>query len=267
VANKNAISNYEQQFYLEGIQLSGVTNIGGSYSISEEPINIIGQGYKYPVRQGPLVGNFDVSRYYIGADPFLNYTGVNSFQGSVNYNDKSFGFNGGYLTEYGISAGVGQIPTSNVSIVVHGDIGAGVDAEGTNPHPTIQIPNQGSISLDCKGYQTNRVTSFSYNLRIDREPIYKIGQSAPVQVLRKCPMKQSASFEIECDDFEIQNIKEYLISPDQQDINISFANPINDALIETFTIKKARLLQQSLSSDGTDIMTVSLSYEGYMNTK
>jgi hypothetical protein len=267
VANKNAVSNYEQQFYLEGVQLSGVTNINGSYSITEEPINIIGQGYKYPVRQGPLVGNFGISRYYIGEDIFLNYTGDGSFAGSINYNDKSFGFNGGYLTEYSLSAGVGQIPTSDISIVVHGEIGAGVDSEGTLAHPAIQIPNQGSITLDCKGYQTNRVTSFSYTLRIDREPLYKIGQSSPIQVTRKCPLKQEATFEIECDDFEIQNIREYLIQPEQQDINLSFSNPIDDSLIETFTIQKARLLNQSLSSDGSDIMTVSLAYQGYINTK
>ena len=51
----------------------------------------------YPVRQNALVGNFSVSKYYVGEDPFLNYTGNNAISGSINfYNEsrehKSFGF-------------------------------------------------------------------------------------------------------------------------------------------------------------------------------
>ena len=85
MANKNAVSNYEQQFYLSGILLSGVTSLDGGYSIDESPINIIGKGYTYPVRQNPLVGNFNISKYYIGKDPLLDYTGDSPISGSINY--------------------------------------------------------------------------------------------------------------------------------------------------------------------------------------
>jgi hypothetical protein len=266
---KNAVLNYEQQFYLSGVQLSGVTSIDGGYSIQEEPINIIGQGYVFPVRQGPLVGEFSISRYFIGEDLFLNFTGDHPISGSINFNDtQRFGFVSGYLNQYSVSAGVGSIPTSNASITVYGDIGEGINAYGTNEHPIIQIPNQGSITVDCSGYQTNRVTQFSYTMRIDREALYKIGSPYPIQVDRKCPIYQEASFEIECNDFEVSRIREYLVKPKMQSsLNLSFKNPINENSVETFTINNARLLDQKLSTSSDDLITINLRYAGYINTK
>lgn len=273
MATKNAIQNYEQQFYLSGILLSGVTNLNGGYSIQENPINIIGKGYTYPVSQGPLVGNFEISKYYIGEDPLLYYTGDSAISGSINFinasigETKSFGFNSGYLTEYSLSAGVGRIPECSASVVVFGDIGSGINASGSAPHPNIQIPNQGSISLNASGYATNRITDFSYSMRIDRSPIYKIGSPFPVQVDRSFPISQEASFTLEVHDFEISRIQEYLISPKQQNLTFNLKNPINSDDIETFTINKARLLSQSISSSSEDVLSVDLRYIGYINKK
>lgn len=267
MVDNNAVLNYEQSFYLSGILLSGVTNVDGGYSIQESPINIIGQGYKYPVRNGNLVGNFNISRYYIGQDPILNYTGDHPISGSINYQDKNFGFTDGYLTEYSMSAGIGRIPASNASIVVYGDIGSGINASGNESHPDIQIPNQGSISLNCEHYQTNRVTEFSYTLRIDRNPIYKIGSPFPVQVDRQFPIFQEAAFSLDVNTAEVRKIQEYLISPKQQDISIQFNNPINENEIETIEIKKARLLSQSVNSTSEDLLTLDLVYNGYINKK
>lgn len=273
VATKNAIQNYEQQFYLSGILLSGVTSLNGGYSIQESPINIIGKGYTYPVSQGPLVGNFEISKYYIGRDPILDYTGDSPISGSINWinesigRTQSFGFNSGYLTEYSLSAGVGRIPESSSSIVVYGDIGSGINSSGSAPHPKIEIPNQGSITLNASGYQTNRITDFSYSLRIDRTPIYKVGSPFPVQVDRSFPLSQEASFTLEVHDFEVTKIQEYLISPKQSDLVFNLSNPINSTSIETITVNKARLLSQSISSTSDDVLTVNLRYMGYINKK
>lgn len=267
MATKNAVVNYEQQFYLSGIQLSGVTSIEGSYGISESPINIIGKGYTYPTRTGPMEGQFSIGKYYIGQEPLLNYTGDNHISGSINFNNRSFGFSTGYLTNYSISCSIGSIPTTSASISVYGDIGSGIDSSGVNSHPAIQIPNQGSISLNASGYNTNRITSFNYSLRTDRNPVYKVGSPYPVQVDRKFPLVQQASFTIEVNDFEVTKMREYLIKPRQQDLIISFANPINDNNIETFTLKNARLLRQGLSSSSDGITKVELGYTAYINKK
>ena len=42
---KQAILGYEQKFFINGTQLSGVQSVNGSYAISEKPINVLGYGY------------------------------------------------------------------------------------------------------------------------------------------------------------------------------------------------------------------------------
>ena len=95
----------------------------------------------------------------------------------------------GYLTGMEFSLNRNNTKAA-ASIVVYGDIGSGIDSSGNNAHPDIQVPNQGSISVNTTGYQSNRVVDFSYTMRIDREPIYKIGSPFPVQVERKFPITQ-----------------------------------------------------------------------------
>jgi hypothetical protein len=42
---KQAILGYEQQFYINGTQISGVQGVDGSYGVQEKPINILGWGH------------------------------------------------------------------------------------------------------------------------------------------------------------------------------------------------------------------------------
>jgi hypothetical protein len=267
MANKNSVSNYEQQLYLSGVLLSGVTSIDGNCAISESPINIIGKGFVYPIRQQPLVGNFTIDKYFIGEDILLNYTGDNHMNGSIHYGDKSFGFESGYLTEYSFSANIGSIPTVRASIDAYGNIGSGINASGNLLHPQVEIANQGSISMNVAGHETNRITDFSYNLRIDRSPVYVIGSPFPVQVDRVFPIVQEASFTMEVDDYEIKSFSDFLSSPEQQGITFSIKNPINNREIQEFKIPKARLVNTSLVSSSEDLMTISLSYIGHTNKK
>ena len=266
MSTKGANLNYEQKLFINGIPVSGVTNIDGSYEISEEPINIIGKGYAYPVRQGPLVGNFNVSKYYIGKEQFLDYVGSTPIDGSIHYGDKNFGFTQGYLSEYSFSAGIGQIPQANASITVHGDIGRSLDnSQSPQPHPKIEIINQGSIELNVAGYTSNRVTNFSYTIRINRTPLYAIGSPFPVQVDTSFPIIQQSSFSIDANDYEIERIREFLVKPKQQDIILTLKNPINNSPIENFEIKNARLSSHVINSSSSDLLSIDFTYDGYIN--
>ena len=42
---KQAVLGYEQKFFINGTQISGVQNVAGSYAIEEKPINVLGWGH------------------------------------------------------------------------------------------------------------------------------------------------------------------------------------------------------------------------------
>ena len=115
--------NYEQKFFIENYEVSGVTAIDGGYQINEEPLNVLGHGYFDSLVTQPLQGNFSIERSLITRDPLLNYTGELGFNGGIYYNGTSFDFVSGYLQDYSVSCSVGAIPSVSADIAVYGNIG------------------------------------------------------------------------------------------------------------------------------------------------
>ena len=115
--------NYEQKFFIDNYEVSGVTAIDGGYQINEEPLNVLGHGYFDSLVTEPLQGNFSIERSLITRDPLLNYTGEIGFNGGIYYNGTSFDFVSGYLQDYSVSCAVGAIPSVSADIAVYGNIG------------------------------------------------------------------------------------------------------------------------------------------------
>ena len=69
---KNSITNYENTFYLNGVALSGINSVDGSYSIDYKPINIIGKGYTKQVIASVPQANISIKRYLVNNDPIFD---------------------------------------------------------------------------------------------------------------------------------------------------------------------------------------------------
>jgi len=142
----------------------------------------------------------------------------------------------------------------------------GYDASGPRLFPEIRIPNQGSITVECDGSQTNRVTSFDYSVNVDISPIYAVGSAYPVQVDIVWPVEVNASFSLDVDEYEYSRLRKYLISPNVRDVAIK----INDCFgktIQNYEIKSARLMSEGMQSSVDGKMTVDLSYKSFYNKR
>ena len=93
---KNAITNYENTFYLNGVALSGISSVDGSYSIDYKPINILGKGYIKQIIASVPTANLSINRYLINNDPVFNLTGDGNFNlaqsisGGLYYQNKCY---------------------------------------------------------------------------------------------------------------------------------------------------------------------------------
>ena len=193
-------AQYEQSVFLEGVKLKGVTSVDGSYTHSVRPINVLGQGAIKTVVADVPQADFSISRNLAFADIFNPFTGVVSkLRGSLNYGDKVFGFENGYLSSYSYDVSYGEVPQTNVGIKVYGDIGSGmylsnssnpqfVGVEGTlnatgDYNDADDIPTYPSnILLTCNNSSTNRITSFSFSTNINYDVIYGVNSMMPMQV-------------------------------------------------------------------------------------
>ena len=279
----SALHNYDQTVYINGTGLSGIQSLNGSYGISEKPINILGYGHVKSDISQPLQGSFQIERSLVSQDPFLQLTGNQSFSGSIHYEgvnkNASFGFHSGYLTSFGLSCQVGSVPTVSVGIVSYGDLGSGIVATGntdigytsTPATQTIQVPDQGSISITCEGSSTNRVASLSHAINIPRQPIYALpttypdAQSKfPVQVDISYPIETTTSVTLEIDDYETHSMYDYLTGVLTGNVNISIKDEAASTIME-FDLKNARLLSETFSSSADGATSVTLGFKKYYN--
>jgi len=247
---KGGITNNEQQFYLNGANLSGILSVNGGYTVNYSAINTIGVGYNKQVMAQVPNGQVTVSKYLLYNEPFLNYTGekadktASSLAGSIHYNNRCIGFTKGYLTSFSLSCSVGEVPKTSASIQVFGDFGKSLSNSGNAPRPYVSVPQIKDISLTCNGSTTNRITSFDYQINCPKKPIYALqnapasgptGPSGPtnqisyipVEVLAEMPIEINASVNMDIDDYQVTTIYDQITS----DTDVSFAVNIKGTLL------------------------------------
>ena len=246
------------------------------------------------ILNAPLEGSFSVDSILVGEDFFINFTGDNPFTGSIHHDDKYFGFSEGYISSHSVSCSVGQLPTTSTSIRVFGDIGGSPDyikqenqdslflqengfgissedsnpgyynASGSNEFPEIRLTNQGSISIECAGSSTDRVTSFQHSIDVPLDAIYTVGSSVPAQVDVVWPMQSTTTFNLDIDEYQYQSMRRYLRNPYVEDIAIKI-NDCFDQTIQNYIVKGARLIAEEMSASVDGRMTVKLTYKSYYN--
>ena len=252
---KGATLNYENFFFLNNSAISGIISVDGGYSVNYAPIKTIGVGYNKQVIAEVPVANFSINKYLLYNEPFLAFTGENKnrnaigFRGSLNYNNKKFGFLSGYLNSFGLSCSVGEIPTTKSDIIVYGDVGPNYNASGNLKAPYISVPQIKDIILTCSGSSTNRITDFNYNINCTKRPIYILNQSGysysgptgptepapnyiPYEVLLNLPIEIDASFTLEVDDYTSKSLYTQL----NNDTDASFSISINGTVFQDETL-------------------------------
>ena len=221
---KNASPSYEQIFYLGGTGISGIRNLSAGYSVGQKQVRALGAGFVRDVIAEPLRGEMSMTRDLLYNDPVLKLTGEAPVSGTLLYgveigrgDEKVYGFNTGYLTNYTISCEVQGVPTMDTTFAVFGQMGSGVrknelDYSGTAPLTTLGFVNHESVFLTFNGSGTNRAVSVSQSYDITRAPIYTLDQKtdlsyyAPSQVITEYPIEVTTNLTIEMDDYDTANM-------------------------------------------------------------
>jgi hypothetical protein len=254
---KNAVPSYEQQFFVNGTGLSGIRDISAGYSVPEERIDALGAGFVRNIYAGPLQGSMSFARDILYDDPILRFTGESPLSGTLIYDteldgggEKVLGFNTGYLTDYSVNCGVGDVPTVDCSFVSFGRFGSGIregdlDCSGQAPYSAVNFQkeyfafaNQGSIECGLNQSGTNRVVQAAQSYTIQRDPIYDLSQKTasdltggagfvPTEVLTNYPIEVRTNFTVEVDDFETANIMDTIRSGHYETIQLKINKSTN----------------------------------------
>lgn len=300
---KSAITNYENTFYLNGVALSGVSSVDGSYSLDYKPINILGKGYIKQIISSVPTANLSINRYLINNDPVFNLTGDGNFNlaqsisGGLYYQNKSFAFSNAYLSSFGISCTVGEVPQISSSFDIYGDIGPISNPSGSGNAGGVFVPQVKNITVNCKDSSTNRVKDFDLNFNCPKSPIYGLSETnaeIPIEVHNIFPIEVVSSFTLDVDDYETKKVFDDLISDTSSTFVISVSGVIlkdiplttwdgqnlstwdgnilysalksqGGLLIFTFTGSNSKIVSEEINSNADDLLSVKLSYKTYLN--
>ena len=258
----NAKLNHECEFYISGLRLSGVESVDISYSQQNNIIKPIGFSKGISVANGEPQKSLSVTRNLLYQDPILNYTGNIAMDGSINYENHSYGFKKGYLSEYIVNCAVGSIPKVSINAIILDELKSSSNSFGNIQHPNIYIPNQGSISMSCDNSSTNRVIGFDYSIKCNRKAFFTIGSELPEEVLLIPPLEYSASVQIEIDDAFLQDSDNYLSNRENKTVTFSISGR-NNQLIQNLTLPKASLVSEQINASSDGLLRLTLNYIGH----
>lgn len=261
---------YDDQFVIiNSNQLKGVQSFNGSWSLPKTNMTAAGYENVGSEIEGVLVGEISVDRVIVdNSDPIPSMLG-NSINGELVYGvnqaaNKSFYFNLGYINSYSSSCSVGEVAASSFGLTAYGNVGekgSSSSASYTPYTPTVASAN--SMTLNTSFGDTNAIQSYSLDLSLDINPIYKIGSMfIPSKFEIATPIVISTSFEIFANEYEIKNIMDGVCSNDfVENLSISLNEKCNGPAIQEFTLNNAEIIDASINGTIGENLSISLEFQ------
>ena len=259
----DSTNSYDNRLFILDQEILGIENVELSYTNSAVISKSLGRTSSFTTVGGATSQQLSVSRNLIYNDPIYSYTYANQLNGSIVYNNQSYGFSSGYLTEYMVNCAVGSIPKVSSNFTIFDEITTTNLPVQITPISTIYIPNQGSISLVCDHCSTNRVVGFDYSIKTNIKPIYILGSKIPNEVVMVSPNEYSASVQIDVDDAFLQNSFNFLLYRQDKTVVFTIKDRTLTNTIQTLTIPNASLVSERLSSSADGGVKLTLNYIGH----
>lgn len=230
--------------------------------------------------------------------------GEDASDGSANYgagaNNGAIGIGNGYITSYGMTASVGDIPSASVSVEASnlrfdtassGIPNPAINVENGNPlGGTVNIPTSstgtlsaaalrpGDVTIDfgssnlqmggailpgmtAAGKSTANVQNFSLDLPLSRTPLNRIGNVFPFSRELDFPINATLSVSANLTDLSSGTLQELICSEaSTRDITITMNNRCGGGTSVIYTMKSAQLDSQNMSSTIGDNKSVDLTF-------
>jgi hypothetical protein len=251
----NVYSVENQNFYLNNSLVSGIEDLSISYGNNINPyLSIDSNDINYSV-SAPIIANLDLNYILSSNDPFISYTGNNSFSGKIEYGNKFFTFSSGYLNNYSIEYRLNEYPKVNVRTLLLGELGNTSGIFNFNPKPinNFNIGDSCYVDLNLNEANFNRLESFGLNIDINRIPIYTIGNYLPDSVIIKYPINISLNFEFSMSDYDQEKVTNIFNNLNQRNLTLSFKKYQTNESLLTFNlsnlINSSTQLKYSLNDD------------------
>lgn len=274
------ITRERQKVFIGTREVPGIISVQASYQNNYFPLKFLGSSIASGVPEGVQQGQVSINSLIITNDYFLSYTGTSGFNGyivKVSGNPlDNISFSSGYLTSYTSRCSIGQIPETNVSISVLGNLGrlpTGYTPQILNDLQNLdftfpyqlKIASPNSINITMDEFNTNRVLSYDLQINVPRLPVYALGTEFPIAVNINWPLEVTLGFKIDVNDYVAKTFRDFPYSQTIKNISLSINDYSGNAVITSFGFNNMNLIGESFSFDSNSNNVIAdLSYRCYI---
>jgi hypothetical protein len=259
MANNNPVlgrlTKENQHFFLNQVEIPGIQSVNADNQTNGSALKFLGMTSTTFLPRGFQAGNVSTSSLMIGTDRFLPLTGDSAFTGIIATDSldlsENFSFVSAYLTSYSSKYSFGNLPTIDMSAVVLGDMGT-LNLSNITPTASdslLKIPGPGCVDISISNFATNRVLSYDINLTVNRNPVFVLGNPAPIAVNRIFPIEVSCSFQLEVGKFTFAKMSDYPRFKQKENVVIAVKTFYGDELLTRYAFSGMELYSQNYSSD------------------
>lgn len=260
-----------QNVYLDGCQVTGVTNFTSSITLPVKPISIVGTGYIVPDLDGEIGSTFSFTMICPSQEPDIlakidqEVTGIFAYNADYVSTDKRWVAAHSILSSYEFTCAVGNIPSASYTYEAMGQAGTFNDGSTvTKENITgIDIVRPGDLTLSGNNlFVTNRIQDLAYRFSIPWtfrnfmgsgfRRFASLSQIIPVEV----------DFSLDIDDVTSGVATTGLCD---QNFNGKFIFDKCGTTLRTFSISGAELTSFSIDASVGPNATAKISYRGYVN--
>ena len=262
----NVYSIENQNFYINDSLISGVQDLSISYDNKINPsVSIESDSQNYFIST-PIVANLDLNYILSSNDPFIAYTGSNSFSGKIEYGNKFFTFSSGYLSNYSIKYTLNGYPKVNVRSLVFGELGntSGTFSYRPKLMNNLNISDPCYVDLDLGEANFNRLESFNLNIDIERLPVYTIGNYLPDNIVIRYPINISLNFEFSISEYGQEKITNIFNDLSKRNVILSFRKYQTNESLLNFNLSNLINSQTQLKYSLNDDAKLSLNLNTYI---
>jgi hypothetical protein len=258
-------SKENQDFYINGIKISGLQSLSIKWNSQVEPSLRVGYTDANYINSKFIEADLNIEYIPLNNDIFLSFTGNTMFSGKFNYNDKYFIFNTGLLNNYSLNYQLDSLINARADLKVFAEVFSATGTENLKSQNFSIDPydyEYAEIYLDSQVIDKTLINSFGLTIDCQKSPSYKIGRYIPDEFIPELPLKINFNMNAEINNYNFSGITNIYTKPKLDNLNIKLNKYSNQLNTHNLNFNNLTKMDETSSFSTINNGQINMSYNG-----
>ena len=255
------IGSEEAGVILNGINLTGITDVSFSSTINEEAVVLLAnRGITRKINKGHVI-DCAIKKAYMGKDRFQEFTGITNLSGQFQFGTGAIDFNDASISSYSIDVGTQKAPEVSINMKIFGDFKPATSQVSSSSDYAIQDLGVDATTITLESRQSV-LQQFSFSANFIVKPTFEINSIKSTSNRLFTPITFNAKAKMLVDEQEFIDVTGLLESENfNRSVSLNIKDP-SASVLNTYTVPNASLKSQSTNVTAGNLIEMSVEYLG-----